>query len=54
MSKNNYNFKKTARVRHILDKQKERILNTNIPEVNKMFDGLDHKYNRILKLKEEF
>eukprot|EP00347_Sterkiella_histriomuscorum_P001677 403371100 len=50
----NDSIQKSARVRHILDKQKERILNTNIPEVNQMYDGLDQKYNRILKLKEEF
>jgi len=26
----------------------------NIPEVHAMYDGLDNKYSKIVKLKEEF
>jgi hypothetical protein len=38
-----------------LSKQEERILDIqNIPEVNQIYGGLEHKYERIKKLKEEF
>ena len=37
------------------DKMKEKILDTsNLPGMSELCDGLEQRYQRILKLKEEF
>ncbi|CDW72563.1 UNKNOWN [Stylonychia lemnae] len=48
------NSAKKNKIKPAINKQIEKLLDTNIPEVTKMFDGLDYKYQRIMKLKEEF